>query len=195
MINNTTSLRSIRRMCWRRCWTARRRFLLWSQTIKSIIRTPQCVLLLRWQKSAWERRRQLDYTKSSSYRVCSPVTPWWTTLTTLYSSQDALVFCLILKSSAVVRLIVLQVLFDHVGSLKKYESVQDILKDFFELRLKYYVLRKDWLLGMLGAESARLSNQARFILEKIQGTLVIGETCFVFLFCHCFHTILKGSMH
>ncbi|XP_017548359.1 DNA topoisomerase 2-alpha isoform X2 [Pygocentrus nattereri] len=65
------------------------------------------------------------------------------------------------------------VLFDHVGSLKKYETVQDILKDFFELRLKYYVLRKDWLLGMLGAESAKLSNQARFILEKIQGTLVI----------------------
>ncbi|XP_061666786.1 DNA topoisomerase 2-alpha [Syngnathoides biaculeatus] len=65
------------------------------------------------------------------------------------------------------------VLFDHVGSLKKYESVQDILKDFFELRLKYYGLRKDWLVGMLGAESAKLTNQARFILEKIQGILVI----------------------
>uniref|UniRef100_A0A7N8WM35 DNA topoisomerase 2 n=1 Tax=Mastacembelus armatus TaxID=205130 RepID=A0A7N8WM35_9TELE len=65
------------------------------------------------------------------------------------------------------------VLFDHVGSLKKYESVQDILKDFFELRMKYYVLRKDWLTGMLEAESAKLTNQARFILEKIQGTLVI----------------------
>uniref|UniRef100_A0A4W4H0G8 DNA topoisomerase 2 n=1 Tax=Electrophorus electricus TaxID=8005 RepID=A0A4W4H0G8_ELEEL len=65
------------------------------------------------------------------------------------------------------------VLFDHVGGLKKYETVQDILKDFFELRLKYYVLRKDWLLGMLGAENTKLSNQARFILEKIQGNLVI----------------------
>ncbi|XP_036407893.1 DNA topoisomerase 2-alpha [Megalops cyprinoides] len=65
------------------------------------------------------------------------------------------------------------VLFDHVGSLKKYETVQDILKDFFDLRLNYYGLRKDWLVGMLGAESAKLSNQARFILEKIQGTLVI----------------------
>ncbi|XP_046888595.1 DNA topoisomerase 2-alpha isoform X2 [Hypomesus transpacificus] len=65
------------------------------------------------------------------------------------------------------------VLFDHVGSLKKYESVQEILKDFFELRMKYYVLRKDWLLGMLGAEAARLTNQARFILEKIEGKLVI----------------------
>ncbi|XP_069041797.1 DNA topoisomerase 2-alpha [Lepisosteus oculatus] len=65
------------------------------------------------------------------------------------------------------------VLFDHTGSLKKYDFVQDILKDFYELRLKYYTLRKDWLLGMLGAESAKLSNQARFILEKIEGKLVI----------------------
>ncbi|KAM9838066.1 DNA topoisomerase 2-alpha [Aulostomus maculatus] len=65
------------------------------------------------------------------------------------------------------------VLFDHVGSLKKYDSVLDILKDFFELRMKYYVLRKDWLSGVLGAERSKLTNQARFILEKIEGTLVI----------------------
>lgn len=75
-----------------------------------------------------------------------------------------------------------QVLFDYAGSLKKYESVQDILKDFFDLRMKYYVLRKEWLVGMLGAESSKLSNQARFILEKIQGTLVIGEKQHVSLF-------------
>ncbi|XP_037134365.1 DNA topoisomerase 2-alpha isoform X2 [Syngnathus acus] len=65
------------------------------------------------------------------------------------------------------------VLFDHAGSLKKYDSVLEILKDFFKLRLSYYDLRKQWLAGMLGAESAKLTNQARFILEKIQGTLVI----------------------
>ncbi|KAL3051260.1 hypothetical protein OYC64_001514 [Pagothenia borchgrevinki] len=65
------------------------------------------------------------------------------------------------------------VLFDHMGSLKKYESALEILRDFFELRMKYYLLRKDWLVGMLGAEGAKLSNQARFILEKIEGTLVI----------------------
>lgn len=65
-----------------------------------------------------------------------------------------------------------------MGSLIKYESVQDVLKAFFELRMKYYVLRKDWLVGMLGAESAKLTNQARFILEKIEGSLVIGEWLF-----------------
>uniref|UniRef100_A0A8D0G650 DNA topoisomerase 2 n=1 Tax=Sphenodon punctatus TaxID=8508 RepID=A0A8D0G650_SPHPU len=65
------------------------------------------------------------------------------------------------------------VLFDHVGCLKKYECVQDILREFFELRLRYYNLRKEWLIGMLGSESARLNNQARFILEKIEGKIVI----------------------
>ncbi|CAM4635516.1 unnamed protein product [Leuciscus chuanchicus] len=65
------------------------------------------------------------------------------------------------------------VLFDHMGCMKRYESVQDILKEFFELRLHYYKLRKDWLVGSLGAESAKLSNQARFVLEKIEGKLSI----------------------
>ncbi|XP_015264938.1 PREDICTED: DNA topoisomerase 2-alpha-like [Gekko japonicus] len=65
------------------------------------------------------------------------------------------------------------VLFDHVGCLKKYETAEDILREFYELRLRYYGLRKDWLAGLLGAESAKLSNQARFILEKIGGIIVI----------------------
>ncbi|XP_078465385.1 DNA topoisomerase 2-alpha-like [Lampetra planeri] len=65
------------------------------------------------------------------------------------------------------------VLFDHLGCLKKYESISDILREFYEVRLKYYSLRKEWLNGILGAESAKLSNQARFILEKIEGTVVI----------------------
>ncbi|XP_055013310.1 DNA topoisomerase 2-beta isoform X1 [Boleophthalmus pectinirostris] len=65
------------------------------------------------------------------------------------------------------------VLFDHMGCLKRYESVNDILKEFFELRLHYYKLRKDWQLGSLGAEAAKLSNQARFVLEKIEGKISI----------------------
>lgn len=69
----------------------------------------------------------------------------------------------------------LQVLFDHMGCLKRYESVQDILKEFFELRLHYYKLRRDWLVGSLGAEAAKLSNQARFVLEKIEGKISIGQ--------------------
>nr|XP_040043897.1 DNA topoisomerase 2-beta isoform X2 [Gasterosteus aculeatus aculeatus] len=65
------------------------------------------------------------------------------------------------------------VLFDHMGCLKRYDSVQDILREFYELRLTYYKLRKDWLLGSLGSEAAKLSNQARFVLEKIEGKISI----------------------
>ncbi|KAF5909132.1 DNA topoisomerase 2-beta isoform X1, partial [Clarias magur] len=65
------------------------------------------------------------------------------------------------------------VLFDQMGCMKRYESVNDILKEFFELRLHYYKLRKDWQVGSLGAESAKLSNQARFVLEKIEGKISI----------------------
>lgn len=77
--------------------------------------------------------------------------------------------------------IMLQVLFDALGCLRKYESPLDILKEFFELRLERYAIRKAWLEGMLTAESDKLNSQARFILEKIEGNIVIGKCSFLFL--------------
>lgn len=71
-------------------------------------------------------------------------------------------------------LFVCQVLFDANGCIKRYDCVEDILKEFFELRLTYYQKRKDYLEGLLTAEASKLSNQARFILEKIDGTIVLG---------------------
>jgi DNA topoisomerase-2 len=65
------------------------------------------------------------------------------------------------------------VLFDAKGCLRRYESAEDILKEFFGLRLDYYHKRKQYLEGMLEAEALKLSNQARFILEKCDGTLTI----------------------
>uniref|UniRef100_T1IP94 DNA topoisomerase 2 n=1 Tax=Strigamia maritima TaxID=126957 RepID=T1IP94_STRMM len=65
------------------------------------------------------------------------------------------------------------VLFDHNGCLKRYESVKDILMEFFQLRLEYYIRRKSYLEGSLKAEAAKLSNQARFIIEKIEGKIII----------------------
>ena len=41
------------------------------------------------------------------------------------------------------------------------------------LRLKFYQKRKNYLEGMLEAEALKLSNQARFILEKCDGSLVV----------------------
>jgi len=48
-----------------------------------------------------------------------------------------------------------------------------ILKGFYKVRLDTYHKRKDYLEGVLQAEAAKLSNQARFIIEKCDGTLVV----------------------
>lgn len=69
----------------------------------------------------------------------------------------------------------LQVLFDQNGCLKKYESPLDILQEFFDLRLKFYGKRKSYLLGMLEAEAALLSNKVRnFFFFPSSGPTILG---------------------
>lgn len=49
----------------------------------------------------------------------------------------------------------------------------DILKEYFKLRLNMYQKRKDYMEGALEAEASKLSHQARFILEKCKGELMV----------------------
>ncbi|XP_076765755.1 DNA topoisomerase 2 [Xylocopa sonorina] len=63
--------------------------------------------------------------------------------------------------------------FDENQCLQKYDSVLQILKGFYKVRLEMYHKRKEYLEGILQAEASKLSNQARFIVEKCDGTLVI----------------------
>uniref|UniRef100_A0A2S2Q8Z8 DNA topoisomerase 2 n=1 Tax=Sipha flava TaxID=143950 RepID=A0A2S2Q8Z8_9HEMI len=63
--------------------------------------------------------------------------------------------------------------FDKDCVLKKYESTKEILQDFYTVRLEFYGKRKAYLEGILGAEAAKLTNQARFIVEKCDGNLRI----------------------
>ncbi|CAG9536423.1 unnamed protein product [Cercopithifilaria johnstoni] len=65
------------------------------------------------------------------------------------------------------------VLFDPFGYLRRFENVTDICKEFFEIRKKKYIERKSFQEGLLRAQSERLSNQARFILTKIKGEILI----------------------
>lgn len=51
--------------------------------------------------------------------------------------------------------------FDRNVCLRKYEKVAEILKEFYDLRLEFYVKRKDYLEGMLTAEAERLSDQVK----------------------------------
>ncbi|ESN96010.1 hypothetical protein HELRODRAFT_68444 [Helobdella robusta] len=65
------------------------------------------------------------------------------------------------------------VLFDGAGCIRRFDTVESIMKEFFELRLEFYRRRKDYLEGMLAAESLKLDNQARFIVEKIDKIIYI----------------------
>lgn len=65
------------------------------------------------------------------------------------------------------------VAFDPDGKIVRYETANDIIREFFALRLKMYKDRKDHLLRKLRAEHERLANKMRFITEVTQSTLVI----------------------
>ena len=67
------------------------------------------------------------------------------------------------------------VLFSPEGKLKKYNSVEEILETFYNLRLKYYHIRKDYMISVLKKEVATLSNKARFIKMVIEDELIIKK--------------------
>ena len=62
-------------------------------------------------------------------------------------------------------------LFDANEHLKKYDSVNEILEEFFVARLGIYSKRKEHQLDQLGAELAVLTNKARYITEVLEGTI------------------------
>lgn len=65
------------------------------------------------------------------------------------------------------------VLFDAAGCLRTYTSPEEITAEFFECRKEKYLQRKEYLVGVLTAQSKRLTNQARFILAKINNEIVL----------------------
>ncbi|XP_055638882.1 DNA topoisomerase 2 [Toxorhynchites rutilus septentrionalis] len=63
--------------------------------------------------------------------------------------------------------------FDDKNYLKRYEHANDIFHEYYKLRLEYYGKRKAYLEGMYQAEADKLTDQARFIVEKCDRTLVV----------------------
>jgi len=67
------------------------------------------------------------------------------------------------------------VLFDSDGHIKKYKTVVEIMQEFAKVRLKYYDIRKKYLVHKLTLERDLLSNRARFILLIIKKKLTISN--------------------
>jgi DNA topoisomerase-2 len=66
-------------------------------------------------------------------------------------------------------------LFDHRGSIKKYNSVSDILTEFCEVRYSVYVKRKEYILKDITKQLLILKNKMRFLREVMSGSLVIQD--------------------
>ncbi|RKP15252.1 DNA topoisomerase [Piptocephalis cylindrospora] len=67
------------------------------------------------------------------------------------------------------------VCFDRNGKLRKYRSAEEILEDFYPLRLEYYGKRKAAMERVLEEEWEELSAKARFILEVVSELLVLNR--------------------
>lgn len=66
-------------------------------------------------------------------------------------------------------------LFNSNGTIKKYNSAQEIIKDFYEKRLEYYDLRKAFILRRLQNELLHLKYKVKFIEYKLNGKIIIDN--------------------
>jgi DNA topoisomerase-2 len=65
------------------------------------------------------------------------------------------------------------VLFSPHGKLTRFKNVQEILQEFYTVRLEGYSLRKEYLLSRLRHDLEILSNKLRFIREVVDSKLEI----------------------
>ncbi|PWN87327.1 type II DNA topoisomerase [Acaromyces ingoldii] len=67
------------------------------------------------------------------------------------------------------------VLFDQWGKIKRYATPEEILDEFYLLRLDMYGKRKEFLVDELKMQYERLSNQARFVQMIISRELIVNN--------------------
>lgn len=67
------------------------------------------------------------------------------------------------------------VAFDALGRIRKYENPNEILRDFYFVRLEYYQKRKDYMSNELQRILVKLGEQARFIKMIIDKQILISN--------------------
>ena len=65
--------------------------------------------------------------------------------------------------------------FNKKSVIKKYETIYDILKEFYEVRLDYYKKRKQYQLDELEKELNVLDWKMKFIEGVIEGTIIVNN--------------------
>jgi DNA topoisomerase-2 len=62
-------------------------------------------------------------------------------------------------------------MFNHECKLHKYASVEEIIDEFYNIRLDTYQKRKDYLISDMQRLLTKLSNRAKYILANLDGTI------------------------
>lgn len=62
-------------------------------------------------------------------------------------------------------------LFDADDILQKFEKISDIIDSYYDVRLKLYQTRKDFMIDNLERELVLLKNKAKYIKENLDGTI------------------------
>ena len=62
-------------------------------------------------------------------------------------------------------------LFDADDKLKKYNTIPEIIDDYYVKRLEMYQIRKDYLIDEIRRALILLDNKARYIQENLDGTI------------------------
>lgn len=64
-------------------------------------------------------------------------------------------------------------LLNEKGVIQKYNNVNDIIKEFYQIRLNGYIKRKEYILADLKEKIKYMNAKAKFILELINETLIM----------------------
>ncbi|AQK73842.1 DNA topoisomerase 2, partial [Zea mays] len=66
-------------------------------------------------------------------------------------------------------------LFDSDGKIRKYDTPEQILEEFFQLRLEFYCKRKEALLKNIKLDLKKLENKVRFIRCVVDNEIIVNN--------------------
>jgi DNA topoisomerase-2 len=67
------------------------------------------------------------------------------------------------------------VVFDSTGKIKRYSNVNEIIQEYYYVRLDYYQKRKNYMVKEYSNQLEKISSQAKFVKMIIDGDLVVSN--------------------
>ena len=85
--------------------------------------------------------------------------------------------------------------FDHKGTIQKYDSPEEIIREFTQVRIKYYVKRKEWLIRTWSKELEENTIQLRFMKLVMNDKIVVFKQPKTMIRSQLIATKFEESVH